>query len=143
MIFEARTRPLLHPLHAILLSFPIALFTSGLIADLCYFMTAQIQWSNFAAWLITGALMIGAPVLLWAILLLIFSWRRGLAMQALFYVLLLGAMWIVGFANAFQHSRDGWSSVGLTGILLSALSSILAVMAGWTGYSADDRRETL
>jgi len=140
---DIKIRPLLHPVHAILLGFPIALFASALIADISYFMTAQIQWSNFAAWLITGALLVGGPVLGWAVLTLITAWRRGLASQALFYLLLVSAMWILGLVNAFQHSRDGWSSVGLTGIILSALSAGLALMAGWIAYSAYDRRGTL
>jgi len=141
MNIEVSRNPLLHPAHAILLGFPIALFSSGLVADITYFMTAQIQWSNFAAWLITGALFFGAPVLIWAIFMLVVALPRGLGRRALVYLLFVGAMWIVGLVNAFQHSRDGWSSVGLTGIFLSILSSALALMAGWSGHAAHYHRE--
>ncbi|EHN71864.1 hypothetical protein SMCF_8723, partial [Streptomyces coelicoflavus ZG0656] len=47
-------RPAHNPLHAILLCFPIALFTSALISDIAYLRTAEMQWSNFSAWLIVG-----------------------------------------------------------------------------------------
>jgi len=52
-------RPAHNPLHAILLCFPIALFTSALISDIAYLRTAEMQWSNFSAWLIVGALVFG------------------------------------------------------------------------------------
>ena len=51
------------------------------------------------------------------------------------YLILLAAMWIIGLVNAFQHSQDGWSSVGTAGLLLSILSTLLALAAGWVGYS--------
>lgn len=55
----------LHPLHSILLAFPLALFSSALISDIAYLRTAVIQWSNFSAWLITGALVFGGFALAW------------------------------------------------------------------------------
>src|SRR3546814_16718548 len=60
------SRQTIHPLHALLLAFPVALFTTALLSDITYLKSAEIQWSNFSAWMITGALIFGAPVLLWA-----------------------------------------------------------------------------
>ncbi|MGJ3627976.1 DUF2231 domain-containing protein [Sphingomonas sp. MMS24-JH45] len=55
------TRP--HPLHAILIAFSGRLLPAALLADVTYLNSAEMQWSNFAAWLITGALVLGAPAL--------------------------------------------------------------------------------
>lgn len=124
---------LLHPLHAILLAFPIALFSAALVSDITYLNTAEIQWTNFSAWLITGGLVFGAPVLLWALILLI---RRGSTggRDTLVYFLLVAVMWIAALINAFQHSRDAWSSVGTTGLILSIVSTLAALAAGWVGH---------
>lgn len=46
------SRRSVHPLHAILLAFPIALFASALLSDIIYLKSAEMQWSNFSAWLI-------------------------------------------------------------------------------------------
>jgi uncharacterized membrane protein len=124
----------LHPLNALLLAFPVALFPGALLCDVTYLNSAEMQWSNFAAWLITGALVIAAPVLLWAIAAMLRG--RGGAL----YIATLAAMWIAGLVNAFQHSHDGWSSVGTTGLALSIVSSVLALAAGWTGYSRRERK---
>lgn len=126
--------PLLHPLHAILLAFPIAFFSGALVSDITYLNSAQIQWSNFAAWLIAAALLFGGLVLVWAIAVAVRHRRAG-GRSPMLYPILLAAMWIIGLVNAFQHSQDGWSSVGTAGLLLSILSTLLALAAGWVGYS--------
>lgn len=114
----------------LLLSFPIALFTIGVLTDLAYLSTAQIQWTNFSAWLITGGLVFGGVVLAWSLVDL--ALRRG---RAPLFPLLLAAMWLAGLVNIFQHSRDAWSSVGAFGLILSLLSSALALAAGWVAFS--------
>lgn len=124
--------PLLHPLHAILLGFPIALFSGALASDITYLQTAEMQWSNFSAWLITFALLFGGTVVLWALVVLI---RRGNRGAARFYFSFVAVMWVLGLVNAFQHSRDGWSSVGAGGLILSIACTVLALAAGWVGHA--------
>lgn len=123
-----------HRLYAILLAFPVALFPAALVSDIAYVNSAEIQWTNFSSWLIAGALLVGAPVLLWALVraLRAPAWRG----PSLVHFALVATMWAAGLLNAFQHSRDGWSSVGTTGLLLSILTSAAALAAGWTGFSA-------
>ena len=54
-----RTRPkLLHPVHAILLASTLPLFLGALLSDWAYSSSYQIQWLNFASWLIAGALVL-------------------------------------------------------------------------------------
>lgn len=135
----ATSRPgLLHPLHAILLAFPIALFTGALAADITYLNSAEMQWSNFAAWMITFALIFGGPVLLWSLLVLIRRRNRG---PARLYFACVAVAWVLGLVNAFQHSRDAWASVGVAGLILSLLSTGLILVAGWIGFSATVDRE--
>ncbi|MDP1026815.1 hypothetical protein Q5H91_06300 [Sphingomonas sp. KR1UV-12] len=136
MSARAVRRPFLHPLHAILLAFPTALFATGLANDITYLNSAEMQWSNFAAWAITGALVFGAPVLLWGAIQAFTArqtvWRR----RALLYAGLLALMWMAGLVNAFKHSQDAWSSVGTAGLLLSILSTAAALAASWVGHMA-------
>lgn len=129
------TRPWLHPLHALLLAFPIALFATGLAADIAYLNTEEIQWSNFAAWAIAGALVFGAPVLLWAIVRCLRT-RSSERQRALVYLALTGAMWVLGLINSFIHAGDAWSSVGTSGLMLSIICTVLALAAGLIGFSA-------
>lgn len=129
-------RPAHNPLHAILLCFPIALFTSALISDIAYLRTAEMQWSNFSAWLIVGALVFGGVAGLWAIVQLVLAWRTPQRLATLTYVVALALAWLCGLINAFKHSQDAWSSVGALGLTLSVLSTLFVLVAGWFAYSA-------
>lgn len=130
---QSRTGP--HPLHAILLAFPLALFPAALAADITYLNTAEMQWSNFAAWLNAAALLFGGPVLLWALVNGVRLRRAPIHRRALTYLVAIAAMWMLGLINAFKHSGDGWSSVGTGGLILSLFSALLALAAGWIAFS--------
>lgn len=125
----------LHPLHAILLAFPLALFASGLASDSAYLSSANIQWSNFSSWLIAGGCLFGGLVLAWAIVAAVFPGRATRA-RGLAYLAAVAAMWIAGLINAFQHTHDGWSSVGALGLTLSIVSTLAALVAAALGYSS-------
>lgn len=118
----------LHPLEGILLAFPVALFPGALAADVTYLNSSEMQWSNFAAWLIAGALLFTGLSLAWALARTRHAGWRWLAG-------VLGVLFVIGLINAFQHSHDGWSSVGTSGLVLSLISTILALAAGWIGYT--------
>lgn len=135
MVATTRTARLtLTPIHAILLAFPIALFSGAVVSDIAYLNTAEMQWTNFAAWMITGGLVFGGLVLIWAIVEAILARRAGLV-RAFVYPAVLAVMWIVALVNIFQHSRDAWSSVGALGLSLSLISALLALAAGWMLHS--------
>nr|WP_314434173.1 DUF2231 domain-containing protein [uncultured Brevundimonas sp.] len=123
------------PLHGLLLAFPIALFTFALFTDIAYLNTAEIQWTNFSAWLITGALVFGGVAGVFSIVDLVLGLRRGGSRRAIVHVIALALAWVLGLVNVFKHSQDGWSSVGALGVILSILCTVLVLFAGWAAYS--------
>lgn len=139
-VLQARTRP--HPLHAILLGFPVALFSANLVTDIAYLRTAEIQWTNFSAWLNAGGLVFSGLVLLWALISLVAGLSGRDRLHRMVYAGVLALMFVVGLINAFQHSRDGWSSVGVFGLLLSIVTVIFALFASVLCHTRLFRRET-
>lgn len=128
----------LRGVHGLLLGFPVALFTSALVTDIAYLKTAEIQWTNFSAWLISGALVFAGVVIALALIETLLTWRsrgRDALLIPLSYLGLLVAAWILGLINAFKHSQDGWSSVGAFGVILSILCTLLMLAAGFIAYS--------
>jgi uncharacterized membrane protein len=121
--------------HGVVLAFPVALFTSAVVADIAYLRTAELQWSNFAAWLITGGLLFGAVALICAVLGALLALRTSRLRPWLLHLLLLAAMCVLGLINAFKHSQDGWSSVGAFGLALSILCALLALAASAMAYA--------
>ena len=122
----------LHPLHAVLLAATLTLFLAALLSDIAYGESYEVQWTNFASWLIAGGLVFGAFALLWALIDLIRADdRRG---RPLVYFLLVLATWVLGFINALIHAKDVWASMP-DGLILSAIVVVLAVAATWIGFS--------
>jgi len=49
-----------HPIHPMLVPFPIACFVGTLVTDIAYWQTAEMQWANFSAWLLFAGLIMAA-----------------------------------------------------------------------------------
>jgi uncharacterized membrane protein len=125
----------LHPLHAFFLSAMVPLFLGAALSDYAYTSTFQIQWSNFASWLIAGGLVFGACALLCDVLDLGRLRRAGRS----FELIVLALTWILGLVNAFVHARDAWA-VMPTGFALSIVVFLLAALATWLGLVGVRRR---
>lgn len=121
------------PLHAILLAGTVPLFLGALLSDLAYKDTYQIQWSNFASWLIAGAMVFCGFALLFALVNLVRAPRK--AGQPLVYFLVLLATFVLGLINAFQHAKDAWA-VMPSGLVLSVIVTVLALVSAWIGLNA-------
>lgn len=125
-------RPL-HPLHAILLGFVLPSLLGAWLSDLAYGASYEVQWSNFAAWLIIGALVGGGFALLWAVIDMIRDRGRRTLRHAV-YTGLLAVMWVVAFIDELVHSQDAWAIMP-EAPWLSFLAALLALAASWIGFS--------
>ncbi len=126
-----RGRPL-HPLHAVLLAGTLPLFLGALLSDWAYADSYQIQWTNFASWLVSGGLVFAGLALVWALIDTLRADSRG-GGKWLYFGLLL-ATFIVGFFNALVHAKDGWAAMP-EGLILSGIVLLLAIAANWAAYS--------
>lgn len=117
-------------LHTILLAGSVSLFLGALLSDIAYYKTYQIQWSNFASWLIAGAELFSGLALVFALVDLIRAQHK--AGQVLMYFLLLLATWALGLFNAFQHAKDAWA-VMPAGLVMSAIVFVLICLTAWVG----------
>ena len=85
----ARTRSFTNPIHAILLAFPVALYPAALLSDITYLNTAEIQWTNFSAWLLAAGELFAGLLLIGALVSLVRS-RSGRA--TLYFLLVLALL---------------------------------------------------
>ena len=122
----------IHPLHAFLLAAATPLYLGGLLSDWAYASTYEIQWSNFAAWLIAGAMLFTGLALAWSLVGLLRPGRRRGRPLILFLILLI--LFIFGLIASFVHTRDAWA-VMPDGLVLSAIVTLLAIAATWIGFS--------
>lgn len=128
---EHRYSTVIHPLHAFLLAGTVPLFLGALLSDIAYSSSYEIQWNNFASWLIVGGLVFSGIALLFAIVDLFRDKRRAPGFGL--YAVLLLAAWVVGFFNALMHARDAWAGMP-TGLVLSVIATLLILLAAWFGF---------
>ncbi len=127
-----------HPIHGILSAFPLALFTAALVADIAYANSANMQWADFAVWLIAGGCVMGVLAAVAGLVdALVLRRRRRRVRTGADWLHSIGtiAMLALGIVNGFIHSRDAWTSVVPTGLTLSAIVTLLAWVTSWVGYS--------
>ena len=132
-IAVARTRTI----HPILVPFPVAYFAAALVTDLAYWRTAEVMWERFSVWLIAGGLVMAALVALATVIDLTFGKQRPTWLRALGYLFAVA----LSLLNVFVHSRDGYTAVVPTGLMLSAVVvAILVAFATSPTWALTTRR---
>lgn len=125
-------------MHAVLAFSALPLFLGAMLSDWAYARSYEVQWTNFASWLIAGGLVFAGVALLWGAVDVLRSSatrRRGGAI----YLLLLLASVVLGLVNALVHAKDGWAAMPV-GMVLSVLVLLLAAAASIAGLAGLRRR---
>ena len=107
------------------------LLMAACATDVMYLRTSIVQWASFSAWLISTGLVLA--LLAAAVLIIdLVTGRAGRISWARF--LLVAAAALLSVLNVFVHSRDAWTSVVPQGIGLSAVVTILLLIAAVGGW---------
>lgn len=122
----------LNPVHAILVASTIPLFLGAVLSDWAYSSSYEIQWTNFASWLVAGGLVFTGLALAWSIVEAVA--RTAHRRRKWLYPLLLLATFVVGFFSALIHAKDAWAAMP-SGFILSIITLLLAIAANWAAYS--------
>ena len=113
---------------AFLLAAAWPLFAGALWSDYGYSTSFELQWSNFASWLVAGGMVFLGIALVLAIVDVV---RGG---RSLLYFALLLAAFVLGFINALVHARDAYA-VMPTGLVLSLVVALLVTVATWIAFA--------
>jgi uncharacterized membrane protein len=122
-----------HPLHAMLVAFPIALTMSVLGADLLYWWTGDDFWSRAAGWAAFGAFLMGVLAgITGTVELLIVPGIRNRSASWTHFILAVMLLSILG-ANWVLRIGDPEGAVLPWGLLLSFVAAGLTALTGWHG----------
>src|SRR3982074_2514859 len=122
-------RPRGRPTHKMLVSFSAAYFAGALVTDLVYWQMPDVLWERFSIWLIVaGLFMAGLATVAYAIDLAAGrqidrpAWPRAVGYPFAVFLSLI---------SAFVHSRDGYTAVVPTGLMLSGLVIFVLLLTAW------------
>jgi uncharacterized membrane protein len=130
-------RPPRGPIHKVLVSFSVAYFTGALVTDLVYWQMPDVVWERFSIWLITAGLIVaGLAIIAYAIDL---AAGRKIDRPAWPRVVSYALAVALSLINALVHSRDGYTAVVPTGLMLSGLVVVVLLLTAWVARSSSNR----
>lgn len=123
-----------HPIHPMLIPFPIAFFVATFVCDLVFWATGNTGWADATLWLLGAGLIIAALAAI-AGLTDFLGERQIRAMSTAWWhaggnavvVLIELANWLVRYAN-------GSAAILPSGIVLSAIVVCILLFTGWKGW---------
>ena len=123
-----------HPIHPMLVPIPIVCFIGALVTDIAYAVTAEMMYADFSAWLLLVGIVFGVLAAIAG--LTDFIGNRLIRQQAPAWPHLIGnvAVLILAFFNNLIHTRDAWTSVVPTGLVLSIVTVLILPVTGWLGW---------
>lgn len=128
-----------HPIHQMLIVFPLGLLATSLVFDLLYLGTGNGRWGDIAYWMIASGIIGGLLAAVFGLIdwLGIPSGTRAKRIGALhgignvFVVLLFGSSWLL--------RSDAPAAPGTLEVVLSVAGVSLALITGWLGGELVDR----
>ncbi|MCG6118556.1 MAG: DUF2231 domain-containing protein [Aquimonas sp.] len=124
-----------HPIHAMMVAFPIAFLTSLVATDLAWVLTGDGFWLRLSLWLVgSGAVMGAAAGVAGALELLMIPGvrRRGVSWSHFVAAVMLIS---VAFINWFLRLAGNEALIVPWALSLTVLGALLVALAGWLGGS--------
>jgi uncharacterized membrane protein len=123
-----------HPIHPMLIPFPIAFFIATFVCDLVYWQTANAAWATAAIWLLGAGLVMAALAAVVGLIDVIGDAQiRG-----------LNDVWwhaggnvvvvLIELYNWYARYTQGTAAVVPKGLILSLIAVCILVFTGWKGW---------
>jgi len=122
-----------HPIHPMLVPFPIACFVGAWLTDIAYARTLDLAWANFSSWLLAAGLVMAVLAALAGAIDYFGNPRIRAYPAARIHVIGNVTALVLTIINAFVHSRDGYTGVVPAGITLSTIVVVILLVTSWMG----------
>jgi len=130
---KARARALGHPIHPMLIAFPLGLFPVAVIFDLIFWYTVNGRWAEISFWLIAAGIIGGLLAAVFGLTdwLKIPAGTRAKAIGLFHGILNVVVVGLFGASWLLRRSHP--ASPGTLEIALGIAAIIIALFAAWLG----------
>ena len=137
---QATARIAGHPLHPMLVPFPIAFFVGTLAADLAYLNNGDLFWFRASLWLVGAGVVMALVAALAGITDMLGDARiRALSILWVHFVGNLVAV-LIEALNWYRRYDIGPDAVRPIGLYLSIAAVLILLVTGWLGWEMVYRR---
>ena len=123
-----------HPIHPMLIPFPVAFLVATLFCDLAFWRTGSPFWATAALWLLGGALLFGALAALAGLTDFLGERRIRELADAWHHFIGNAVAMILIAVNFYLRFANGEAAVLPEGLLLSLVVVGIFLFTGWKGW---------
>jgi uncharacterized membrane protein len=135
--FQSMPKPRGRPFHKVPALFSAAYFAGALATDIAYWQMPDVMWERFSIWLIVAGLVMAGLATV-AYVIDVASHRQidsPVWPRAIGYALAI----LLALINAFVHSRDGYTAVVPTGLMLSGAVVVVLLLTASVSLALANR----
>ena len=122
-----------HPVHPMIVPFPIAFLVGALFADVALLASADPFWARAGQWLLGAGLVTGVAAAVFGVIDFVSVERaRSLAAGWMHFIGNAAALLLAGW-NFATRLGDAAAAVAPGGIILSLATTFILVVTGWLG----------
>jgi uncharacterized membrane protein len=114
---------------------PIMCFVGTLITDIVYWQTAAMLWADMSDWLLLAGLLVSVIAVSAGLIDFLRDPRIRRLRAAWIHAIGNVTAIVLSVFNCLIHTRDAYTSVVPSGLILSALVVLILLIAGWNGWA--------
>ena len=122
-----------HPIHPMVIAFPIACFVLAFVSDLAFFATSNEFWATASLWLLGIGLITAAFAAVTGLIEVFGDNRVRNLSDTRAHAASNAVALLIALYNWYSRFEHGSSAVVPTGVVLSGIVVLVLVFAGWKG----------
>jgi uncharacterized membrane protein len=122
-----------HPIHPMLIPFPLAFFIATFVCDLIYAQTSNINWVTASEWLLAAGLVMAALAAVAGLIDVLGDQRIRALNDAWLHAGANVLAVLIELYNFYSRYTAGAAAVLPVGLVLSLVVVLLLVFSGWKG----------
>ncbi|HEX9321910.1 MAG TPA: DUF2231 domain-containing protein [Xanthobacteraceae bacterium] len=123
-----------HPIHPMLIPFPIAFFVAAFVCDLAFWRTGNAMWATGALWLIGAGLIMAALAALAGLTDLLGDQRIRDLSDAWWHAGGNVVAVVIELVSWYLRYSQGTAAVLPAGLVLSLIVVCILLFTGWKGW---------
>jgi len=123
-----------HPIHPMLIPFPIAFFVSAFVCDLVFWQTTYPAWATAATWLLGAGIVMAALAALAGLTDVLAEPRIRALSDAWWHAGGNILVVLIEIYNWYARYSEGTAAVVPTGLVLSLIVVCILLFTGWKGW---------